>query len=63
MQLCQYGSTGIHVKIWQSIIGVDVDGSFGPDTWDATVEWQRSHGLAADGSVGPLTWQKAFDII
>lgn len=63
MQLCQYGDTGLHVKIWQTIIGVEPDGSFGPKTWDATVEWQRSHDLDADGSVGPLTWQKAFDII
>ena len=63
MQLCQYGDTGLQVKIWQTIIGVDPDESFGPKTWDATVEWQRKHGLDADGSVGPLTWQKAFDII
>lgn len=63
MQLCQYGDTGLHVKIWQTIIGVEPDGSFGPKTWDATLEWQRNHGLEADGSVGPLTWQTAFDNI
>lgn len=58
-----YGSTGKWVKIWQSIIGVDVDGSFGPITSEYTKKFQTTNGLEADNKVGPLTWQKGFEVI
>lgn len=62
-QFITQGSTGTWVKIWQSIIGVDVDGSFGPITSEYTKRFQASHGLDADNNVGPLTWQKGFEVI
>lgn len=53
------GSTGAAVRLWQGIVGVPVDGQFGPQTEAATKAWQSQRGLAADGIVGPLTWAKA----
>lgn len=53
------GSTGSDVRTWQQVIGVTVDGSFGPQTEAATKKWQAAHGLVPDGVVGPATWAKA----
>lgn len=50
------GSTGPDVEKWQKIIGVTVDGKFGPATETATKEYQKKHNLIADGIVGPKTW-------
>ena len=54
------GSYGPDVALWQTILGVTVDGSFGPKTAAATKTWQGSHGLTADGIVGPKTWSAAL---
>jgi peptidoglycan hydrolase-like protein with peptidoglycan-binding domain len=50
------GSSGNDVQLWQSVIGVAIDGKFGPKTAAATKSWQAQHGLTADGIVGPQTW-------
>lgn len=54
------GSTGDNVKEWQRIVGVTVDGKFGPNTVIATKAWQKLHNLTADGIVGPKTWGVAY---
>jgi len=54
------GSTGPDVYVWQKIVGVSADGSFGPVTDAATKAWQASHGIPSDGIVGPITWSKAM---
>jgi len=54
------GSSGPDVALWQKIIGVTADGSFGSGTAAATQKWQTAHGLPADGKVGPNTWAKAL---
>lgn len=53
------GDTGDAVKSWQLVIGLPVDGKFGPMTHKKTVAWQKSRGLEPDGIVGPLTWAAA----
>lgn len=53
------GSEGPDVKLWQGVIGVKQDGSFGPGTASATKAWQSKNGLTADGVVGPSTWKTA----
>jgi GH25 family lysozyme M1 (1,4-beta-N-acetylmuramidase) len=53
------GDIGPDVATWQSIIGVTVDGRFGPKTVAATRAWQEAHNLKADGIVGPATWAAA----
>lgn len=49
----------LHVRDWQSIIGVAVDGAFGPATERATIAYQRASGLTPDGIVGRYTWAMA----
>ena len=47
---------GEDVKILQIVLGgVEVDGSFGPETYKRLKEVQKALGLKADGSCGPLT--------
>lgn len=53
------GSRGEEVKRWQRILGVTVDGVFGPGTEQATRSWQVAAGLQGDGVVGPKTWSIA----
>lgn len=53
------GSVGEAVKEWQAIVGVPVDGRFGPATTAATKKWQAAHGLVTDGVVGPACWTAA----
>ena len=60
----QKGSKGDEVKEWQNFLntqgyGLSVDGDFGDNTYNATVEWQQKNGLGADGIVGENTWGKA----
>lgn len=59
MNTIRKGSVGPDVATWQAIIGVDVDGAFGPATAAATRAWQLEHALVADGIVGPATWAAA----
>jgi len=59
MNTVRQGSSGPDVKVWQRIVGVEQDGSFGPATHAATIAWQAAHGLDADGVVGTKTWAKA----
>jgi peptidoglycan hydrolase-like protein with peptidoglycan-binding domain len=44
----------------QKIVGVIVDGRFGPKTEAAVRDWQFKHQLGVDGIVGPATWGKMF---
>ena len=60
----QKGSKGDEVKEWQNFLNsqgynLSVDGDFGNNTYNATVEWQGKNGLGADGIVGDKTWGKA----
>jgi hypothetical protein len=51
------GARGEHVRTVQSVVGVAVDGVFGPRTDAAVKAFQRGRGLVADGIVGPATWR------
>lgn len=52
------GSTGDDVRRLQQLLGVTVDGDFGPDTQRAVIAFQKANKLAADGGVGPYTWRE-----
>ena len=60
----QKGSKGDEVKEWQNFLNtqgynLSVDGDFGNNTYNATVDYQTKNGLDADGIVGKNTWGKA----
>ncbi len=44
------------VKRLQTLLGITVDGDFGPKTLSAVKTFQKSKKLTADGVVGPKTW-------
>lgn len=50
------GATGQSVRELQTMLGIVVDGVFGPDTYNAVVYYQMAHNLVADGIVGEQTW-------
>jgi hypothetical protein len=52
------GSTGPAVRYIQGVLGIKVDGQFGPITDRAVRAFQRAHGLKIDGIVGPITYGK-----
>lgn len=54
------GDSGEAVELLQKLLGIKVDGQFGPNTEAAVREFQLDHGLKGDGIVGSLTW-KALD--
>jgi peptidoglycan hydrolase-like protein with peptidoglycan-binding domain len=60
MPIIKKGSIGRAAKVWQTIIGVNADGEFGPSTHKATIQFQRANGLEQDGEVGPMTWAKGL---
>ena len=63
MPTIKKGSRGKAVKIWQVIVGVEVDGIFGPDTDRATKVFQDDHGLYIDGIVGKNTWKAGLESV
>lgn len=72
-QLCKVSScvnTGNLVRLWQSILWVeglysDIDGVFGSNTHNATINWQNRYNsqydpnISADGWVGRQSWTAA----
>jgi len=57
MNTIKIGSRGEDVKKLQQILGINVDGIFGPATEVKVKAWQKSKGLVADGIVGPKSWE------
>jgi len=53
------GSKGAAVMAVQTLVGADVDGSFGPMTKAKVEVWQAANGLTADGVFGPASKAKA----
>lgn len=51
------GDKGAAVKRLQYALGIDVDGSFGPETDKAVRQFQKRHALPVDGVVGQRTWE------
>lgn len=50
------GSKGAEVKAVQKKLGINADGVFGNDTYNAVRNFQGRKKLTVDGVVGPKTW-------
>jgi hypothetical protein len=48
------------VKCIQDALGLDIDGRYGDDTYQAVKNFQRTHVLQVDGAVGIETGNKLF---
>lgn len=57
LPIIKKGSVSRAVKVWQTVIGVNADGEFGPVTDSATRQFQKANKLEVDGEVGPDTWK------
>ena len=58
MKTLKKGCKGDEVKTLQTLLGVAVDGDFGPKTEAAVIAFQKAHAKEcgdADGIVGPKT--------
>lgn len=60
MTTIKLGSKGDQVKYIQQLLGLTVDGDFGPMTEKSVKEWQAKHKLTADGIIGNKTWDVMF---
>jgi hypothetical protein len=45
------------VRDLQALLGVEIDGKFGPKTKQALISYQKATGLVPDGMAGPYTWE------
>lgn len=67
MKQIKKGSKGKAVKVWQAIIGVDIDGSFGTQTRNATIAFQKKafpgNEKEWDGVVGEKTWRAGLESV
>ena len=67
MKQIKKGSKGKAVKVWQAIIGVDIDGEFGPKTQVATIAFQKKvfpkDEKEWDGVVGEKTWKAGLESV
>ncbi|MBS4202349.1 peptidoglycan-binding protein [Bacillus sp. FJAT-49732] len=53
-----YTVGGNDLELIQRVVGVKLDGIYGPATANAVKTFQSRNGLKADGVVGPATWEK-----
>jgi putative chitinase len=58
--LLKRGSVGEEVKKLQTRLGLNPDGSFGPNTENKVKEWQAQNNLPSNGTVDDLTWESLF---
>ena len=63
MKEIKRGSKGKIVKVWQAVLGAEIDGSFGPDTEKKTKALQKKLGLAQTGVVDKATWKAGLESV
>ena len=67
MKQIKKGSKGKAVKVWQAILGIEVDGKFGPATNAATLEFQKkafpNDESEWDAVVGEHTWKAGLESV
>jgi peptidoglycan hydrolase-like protein with peptidoglycan-binding domain len=57
MAILKKGLSGEPVRRLQAKLGIEADGTFGPETEKALKDWQTKNGLTSDGVAGPDTFK------
>lgn len=60
--MIQLNAKGAAVQTLQTMLGIAVDGIFGPETLAAVKTFQKAHNLVQDGVVGPATWSVLWTV-
>ena len=55
------GSSGTAVAMLQAMLGVEVDGQFGNDTYNSLKVFQKNTGVTANGTCGIDTWKRVIE--
>lgn len=63
MKEIKRGSKGKIVKVWQAVLGAEIDGSFGPETDKKTKALQKKLGLTQTGVVDKATWKAGLESV
>lgn len=61
LPILRKGSSGTAVAMLQAMLGVEVDGQFGNDTYDSLKVFQKNVGVKANGTCGIDTWKKVIE--
>lgn len=57
-RMLQYGDRGAEVEALQEALGIEVDGIYGKETYEAVKAVQGDHGLVVDGIAGTETLRR-----
>lgn len=60
LPVLKYNDKSSAVSVWQTILGIEADGEYGPVTKAATMAFQTNHSLKVDSEVGKNTWTAAL---
>ena len=63
MREIKKGSRGKIVKVWQAVLGENIDGSFGPSTEASTKKLQKKLGRPQTGVVDKATWKAGLESV
>lgn len=61
LPILRKGSSGTAVAMLQAMLGVEVDGQFGNDTYNSLKVFQKNVGVKANGTCGIDTWKKVIE--
>lgn len=61
LPILRKGSSGTAVAMLQAMLGVEVDGQFGDDTYDSLKVFQKNVGVTANGTCGIDTWKRVIE--
>lgn len=61
LPILRKGSSGTAVAMLQAMLGVEVDGQFGNDTYDSLKVFQKNVGVKANGTCGIDTWKRVIE--
>lgn len=61
LPILRKGNSGTAVAMLQAMLGVEVDGQFGNDTYNSLKVFQKNVGVKANGTCGIDTWKRVIE--